>query len=91
MKFVAAISVNSDWAKLPLFDRKGWKRLPFGAFAESMNERAEPSEAAEEIYVGLEHLDPQSLHIRRCGKGSDVIGTKLRFRKGDLIFGRRRA
>jgi type I restriction enzyme, S subunit len=41
--------------------------------------------------VGLEHLDPQDLHIRRWGKGSDVIGTKLRFRKGDLIFGRRRA
>ena len=53
--------------------------------------RAEPSEAAEEIYVGLEHIDPQDLHIRRWGKGSDVIGTKLRFRKGDVIFGRRRA
>jgi len=68
-----------------------WKRLPFGAFAESVNVRVEPSEAGEEIYVGLEHLDSQDLHIRRWGKGSDVIGTKLRFRKGDLIFGRRRA
>jgi len=86
-----ALRVNPDGAKLPLFDRKGWKRLAFGAFAESVNERAEPSEAAEEIYVGLEHIDPQHLHIRRWGKGSDVIGTKLRFRKGDLIFGRRRA
>jgi restriction endonuclease S subunit len=85
------LKINPAWAKLPLFERKGWKRLPFGAFAESVNERAEPSEAAEEIYVGLEHLDPQDLHIRRWGKGSDVIGTKLRFRKGDIIFGRRRA
>ena len=34
---------------------------------------------------------PEVLHIRRWGKGSDVIGTKLRFRKGDIIFGRRRA
>jgi len=83
--------VNLEWAKLPLFDRKGWNRLPFGAFAESVNERAEPSEAAQEIYVGLEHIDPQDLHIRRWGKGSDVIGTKLRFLKRDLIFGRRRA
>lgn len=89
--YIDALRVNSEWAKLPLFDRKGWKRLSFGAFAESVNERAEPSEAADEIYVGLEHLDPQDLHIRRWGKGSDVIGTKLRFRKGDLIFGRRRA
>jgi len=41
--------------------------------------------------VGLEHLAPQCLHIRRWGKGSDVIGGKLRFRKGDIIFGKRRA
>ena len=71
--------------------RDEWKRLPFGEFAQSVNERVEPSQAGDEIYVGLEHLDPQDLHIRRWGKGSDVIGTKLRFRKGDLIFGRRRA
>ncbi len=82
---------NPDWAKLPLFDRKGWRTLQFAEFAESVNERVEPSRAAEEIYVGLEHLDSQNLHIRRWGKGSDVIGTKLRFRKGDIIFGRRRA
>jgi type I restriction enzyme M protein len=68
-----------------------WKRLAFGAFADSMNERVEPGDAAEEIYVGLDDLDSNSLHIRRWGKGSDVIGTKLRFRKGDIIFGRRRA
>jgi len=67
------------------------KRLPFGAFADSINERVEPADAAEEIYVGLDDLDSGSLHIRRWGKGSDVIGTKLRFRKGDIIFGRRRA
>ena len=71
--------------------RDKWKRLPFGEFGQSVNERIEPSKAGEEIYVGLEHLDSQDLHIRRCGKGSDVIGTKLRFRRGDLIFGRRRA
>jgi type I restriction enzyme M protein len=71
--------------------RDAWQRLPFGAFAQNVNERVEPSQAGDAIYVGLEHLDPQDLHIRRWGKGSDVIGTKLRFRKGDLIFGRRRA
>lgn len=82
---------NPLWSELPLFDRTGWKSLPFGAFAESIGERAEPKDAQEEIYVGLEHLDPQCLHIRRWGKGSDVIGGKLRFRKGDIIFGKRRA
>jgi restriction endonuclease S subunit len=85
------LTPNPEWAKLPLFDRSGWRRLPFGAFAESVNERVEPANAADEIYVGLDDLDSGSLHIRRWGKGSDVIGTKLRFRQGDLIFGRRRA
>lgn len=82
---------NPHWARLPIFDRKGWRTMAFGEFAESVNERVEPSTAAEEIYVGLDDLDSGSLQIRRWGKGSDVIGTKLRFRKGDIIFGRRRA
>lgn len=82
---------NSDWASLPFFDRTGWRRMAFGEFAESIGERAVPKDAQEEIYVGLEHLDPQCLHIRRRGKGSDVIGGKLRFRKGDIIFNLRPA
>jgi restriction endonuclease S subunit len=88
---LANLKSNPAWASLPLFDRTGWKRMAFGDFAESIGERAEPKDAQEEIYVGLEHLDPQCLHIRRWGKGSDVIGGKLRFRKGDIIFGKRRA
>ena len=43
-----------------------------------------------EYYVGLEHLDSESLTIRRWGAPSDVDATKLRFRAGDIIFGRRR-
>ncbi len=71
--------------------RSEWKRLSFGTFTDSVNERIEPADAMDEIYVGLDDLDAGNLHIRGCGKGSDVIGTKLRFRKGDVIFGRRRA
>jgi type I restriction enzyme S subunit len=82
---------NADWAKLPLFSRKGWARIRFGDVVENVNERVEPADAAEAIYVGLDDLDTGCLHVRRWGKGSDVIGTKLRFRKGDVIFGRRRA
>ena len=88
---VKSVVPNPAWAALPLFDRTGWKRMAFGEFAESIGERAEPRDAQEEIYVGLEHLDSQCLHIHRWGKGSDVIGGKLRFRKGDIIFGKRRA
>ncbi len=88
---LARLKANPAWASLPLFDRTGWKRTAFGEFVQSIGERAEPRDAQGEIYVGLEHLDPQCLHIRRWGKGSDVISGKLRFRKGDIIFGKRRA
>jgi type I restriction enzyme M protein len=84
--------LQSIQRRLPAWlKREEWTCLPFGAIADSINERVEPADAADEIYVGLDDLDPGSLHIRRWGKGSDVIGTKLRFRKGDIIFGRRRA
>jgi restriction endonuclease S subunit len=82
---------QSKLAKLPLFNRKNWSRFRFGEVVENVNERVAPSTAAEAIYVGLDDLDSDSLHIRRWGKGSDVIGTKLGFRKGDVIFGRHRA
>lgn len=85
-------AVSTMTKTLPVWlKRSEWKRLPFGVFAGCINERIEPADAAEEIYVGLDDLDSGSLHIRRWGKGSDVIGTKLRFSKGDIIFGRRRA
>jgi restriction endonuclease S subunit len=83
--------IADSWTRSSFLTHKGWTRVPFGQFAQNINERVEPNKAAADIYVGLEHLVPQCLQVHRWGKGSDVIGTKLRFRKGDIIFGRRRA
>jgi len=49
-----------------------------------------PSEAGVERYVGLKHLDPDSLKIRRWGEPSDVESAHLLFRPGDIIFCKRR-
>lgn len=71
---------------------KGWRSVRFDEMAESITERVDdPSEAGVNFYVGLEHLDPDSLRIRRWGTPEDVAATKLRFMPGDIIFGRRRA
>jgi type I restriction enzyme, S subunit len=69
----------------------GWRTVRFDQIAENIAERVEPAEADTDIYVGLEHLDPDSLRLRRWGTPADVEGTKLRFYPGDVIFGRRRA
>ena len=49
-----------------------------------------PAEADVDRYVGLEHLDSDSLKIRRWGEPTDVEATKLLFKAGDIIFGKRR-
>ena len=71
--------------------KPGWTRVAFGEMATCVNERIDnPAMAGVERYVGLEHLDSDSLTIRRWGSPTDITATKLRFRKGDIIFGRRR-
>jgi restriction endonuclease S subunit len=68
-----------------------WKMVKFGDIVENVSERVDPAEAGTDVYVGLEHLDPSTLHLRQWGHPSDVTGQKLAFKKGDVIFGRRRA
>ena len=63
----------------------------FSQIAANITVRVEPSDTDLERYVGLEHLDPESLKLRRWGSPSDVIGQKLKFWKGDIIYGKRRA
>jgi type I restriction enzyme S subunit len=73
-------------------NQEGWKTWRFDQMAINVNERVDdPKEAGVEHYVGLEHLDSEDLRIRRWGSPTDVEATKLRFRAGDIIFGRRRA
>ncbi|MDE0240967.1 MAG: restriction endonuclease subunit S [bacterium] len=62
----------------------------FEQLADQINDRVMPAEAEVERYVGLEHLDSDSLRIRRWGDPSEVDSTKLRFQPGDIIFGKRR-
>lgn len=72
--------------------KPGWKVWRFDQMATNVNVRIDnPSESGMEHYVGLEHLDTDSLKIRRWGTPDDVEATKLMFKKGDIIFGRRRA
>ena len=66
------------------------KSYRFDELADQINERVSPAEADVERYVGLEHLDADSLRIRRWGDPREVESTKLRFQPDDIIFGKRR-
>jgi len=71
--------------------KKEWRNVAFSEMAEHIAERVEPSPRDGETYVGLEHLDSGSLTVRRWGTDVALIGTKLRMRKGDVLFARRNA
>jgi len=68
-----------------------FEKIKFEKLALNISERVEPQKTSLDTYVGLEHLDPDSLTIARTGKPDDVIGTKLKIYIGDIIFGKRRA
>ena len=70
---------------------EGWNRTRFDELAKQIADRVDPAETKAKVYIGLEHLDSNTLKIRRYGKPSDVIGQKLAFQIGDVIFGKRRA
>lgn len=70
---------------------EGWQMVKFGDIARHISKRVEPSETDLKIYVGLEHLEPNSLKIKRHGVPSDVDGQKLLVKKNQIIFGKRRA
>lgn len=67
------------------------KIMKFGDIAKHISKRVEPSETELDVYIGLEHLDPDSLKINGHGVPSDVAGQKLLVKKGQIIFGKRRA
>lgn len=73
-------------------DKSTWKRIAFGDAIASITDRVDnPSEAGVDRYVGLEHLDPGVMTVRRWDSPDKVEAQKLRFQPGDVIFGRRRA
>jgi len=71
--------------------KPGWKMVKFGDIAQNVAVRVDPADAKTNVYVGLEHLDPSTIHLHQWGHPTDVTGQKLAFKKGDVIFGRRRA
>jgi type I restriction enzyme S subunit len=68
-----------------------WKLIRFEKLVDNISERVEPNDTSLERYIGLEHLDSGKIKIERFGAPSEVIGTKLKIYKGDIIFGKRRA
>lgn len=63
----------------------------FDQIAINSTAKKKPTEEDKYHYIGLEHLDSQNLIVSRWGSEVAPKGEKLLMKKGDVLFGKRRA
>lgn len=51
----------------------------------------DPASAGIDRFVGLEHIEPENLHIRSWGNVADGTTFTNTFKRGQVLFGKRRA
>jgi len=83
--------MDNPQINLKRLDKSSWQTYRFDQIAKNISERVDPNNTDLQVYIGLEHIDSESIHIKRSGAPDEVDGQKLRFYPGDVIFGRRRA
>ena len=66
-------------------------RYKFDQIAFNSTDKKKPFDEDKEHYIGLEHLDSGSLKVSRWGSEVAPKGEKLLMKKGDVLFGKRRA
>lgn len=72
--------------------KPGWKMVKFGDVVTNANlvERSPEKNGITRI-VGLEHIDPENLHIHRWNNISEGTSFTRKFVPGQTLFGKRRA
>lgn len=63
----------------------------FDQIAINSTAKKKPTEEDKYHYIGLEHIDSQNLIVSRWGSEVAPKGDKLLMKKGDVLFGKRRA
>ena len=68
---------------------EGWRMRALGDLVDDIRDGVNPDAVAPETpYVGLEHIPRRSIALAEWGQAADVGSTKLRFREGDILFGK---
>lgn len=73
-------------------DKSSWTPVKFGdvAFEPKESVKNAIKEGIEHV-VGLEHIEPEDIHLRRFNSIEESTTFSKKFSPGDVLFGRRRA
>lgn len=81
------LAPNSPSGEIP----KGWSVCSLGEVVEQIRDAIEPGDVSPELrYIGLEHMPRGSICLDQNGASEDVSSLKMRFSKGDILFGKLR-
>ena len=68
---------------------KGWSKVPLGDICTDSREMVSPESLEPDTpYIGLEHMPRRSIALSDWGTAEQVTSSKLRFSKGDILFGK---
>ena len=73
-------------------DKTGWKKYRFDEVCRQVNEvTKDPTAEGLDHVIGLEHIEPNNLHITQWDTLEKETTFTRKFKKGQVLFGRRRA
>jgi len=68
---------------------EGWRWGAFGDLVTELRVSVQPADIEPDaVYLGLEHLPRRSTTLADKGAAGDVSSMKLRFQRGDILFGK---
>src|SRR6266404_7275863 len=68
---------------------EGWREVCLHKLVEDIRDSILPSQVSPDTpYVGLEHMPRCSTTLLSVGRADEVGSTKLKFRSGDILFGK---
>src|SRR3989338_7717074 len=67
--------------------KKTSRKMKLGEIARDIREPYEPIKTEGKPYIGLEHIEQQTLQLSGVGRSSETQSTKKVFKSGDILFG----
>jgi len=69
---------------------EGWKVARLGSCCKLVKKQFKPSKEDRRKYIGLEHIEQQSLRLVEIGSSEHIESNKFEFKQGQILFGKLR-
>lgn len=67
-----------------------WKEYKLNEITEPVKDTYNPTAEDGFAYIGLEHIEQETLRLNSIGNSSDVTSNKFKFNSNDILFGKLR-